>query len=767
MDIKLKNRHRIGILLAAVTVLTAAAVMVGLYPCFEKKAEQNEDPVYEDEFFLQNLMSGSYVLSLDAESYKRGEVISPFQFFLPGADEELKSRAGSVPVPGTVVPETAAPENRGPSEDPDEYTGEEGQDEQAEAEGRNRERDQYLEELRSRSGETYEGWKNEFENVREFLDYQVWDKDGTILLNRAGEPEISGNDEYVFRAVLRYDELGRMEVTEVNGKNTAFLLNRLHDLGDSDPLENVYRDDYRYDPKLQMANPKDITIAYGMNRQQADALQEARSNVWSAYESSDSFFDIFFGMLCAVGVLALLFSCFDVRLAERYGILRMPFEPVIAVAFTSLGVSWGAGLYTRLVALTNKGDLYNGLLQAGFLPEAVEIMVKLWNFLWWILPFAVVYWAVLCLRDVFHIGLRRYFRERTLAGKFCGWVKNVFLKMYGGMVSIDLKKHPDKEIFRIVAVNFVILALLSCLWFFGIAALVIYSVGLFLVLKKYYMDLNEKYGILLNAANEMAEGNLEGEIKEDLGVFEPLKEEMQKIQSGFKVAVEEEVKSQRLKTDLISNMSHDLKTPLTAIITYVNLLKDENTEPEQRRAYIDILEQKSMRLKSLIEDLFEISKANSNNVSLNLSEVDIVSLLKEVSLELADKMEESAVDFRWNLPEEKIVLSLDSQKTYRIFDNLLTNIIKYAMPHTRAYIDMKRENGEVVISLKNMSAAELNFSPEEITERFVRGDLSRNTEGSGLGMAIAKSFAELQNGKFSVETEADLFRVIIRWPLKS
>ncbi len=295
--------------------------------------------------------------------------------------------------------------------------------------------------------------------------------------------------------------------------------------------------------------------------------------------------------------------------------------------------------------------------------------------------------------------------------------------------------------------------------------MILYSIILFIVMRKYYRDLSDKYQILLRATNQIAEGNLEVAIEEDLSVFEPFKKEIQKIQSGFKVAVGEEVKSQKLKTDLISNMSHDLKTPLTAIITYVNLLRDDRVTPEQRRAYIDILEQKSMRLKALIEDLFEISKANSNNVTLNLEDVDIVSLLKEVSLELSDIIEESTIDFRWNLPDEKIVLPLDSQKTYRIFDNLLTNIIKYAMPNTRAYIDMKKEGGYVVTTLKNVSAAELTFNPDEITERFVRGDQARNTEGSGLGMAIAKSFVELQNGRLQIEVEADLFRVIIRWPI--
>jgi signal transduction histidine kinase len=295
--------------------------------------------------------------------------------------------------------------------------------------------------------------------------------------------------------------------------------------------------------------------------------------------------------------------------------------------------------------------------------------------------------------------------------------------------------------------------------------LLVYSVILFLVVRKYFGRLSDEYSLLLKTTNQIAEGNLDIAIEEDLGVFEPFKNNLQKIQNGFKLLIQEEIKSQKLKTDLISNMSHDLKTPLTAIITYVSLLKDDRVTPEQRQSYIDVLEKKSLRLKSLIEDLFEISKANSNNVTLDMTEVDIVSLLKEVSLELSDKIKESTIDFRWNLPDEKILLSLDGQKTYRIFDNLLSNIIKYAMPNTRAYIDLKVVGGEVAITLKNVSAAEITLKPEEITERFARGDESRNTEGSGLGMAIAKSFVELQNGRFQVEVEADLFRVIIRWPV--
>jgi signal transduction histidine kinase len=300
---------------------------------------------------------------------------------------------------------------------------------------------------------------------------------------------------------------------------------------------------------------------------------------------------------------------------------------------------------------------------------------------------------------------------------------------------------------------------------FGIIILAIYSIILFFVIRKYYNDIRSKYKILLNGTSRIAEGDLEYTISEDLGVFEPLKAELSKVQNGFRKAVEEEVKSQRMKTELITNVSHDLKTPLTAIITYVNLLKDEGISEEERKSYIDTLDLKSQRLKTLIEDLFEVSKASSNNVTLNIVDVDIVDLIKQLLLELDNKINESNIDFRFNHPNDKLILKLDSEKTYRIFENLFTNVIKYSLPHTRAYIDITKVDNTMQIAIKNVSAAELNFSPEEITERFVRGDQSRSSEGSGLGLAIAKSFVELQGGRFNIEVDGDLFKVIIQWKL--
>ena len=216
-----------------------------------------------------------------------------------------------------------------------------------------------------------------------------------------------------------------------------------------------------------------------------------------------------------------------------------------------------------------------------------------------------------------------------------------------------------------------------------------------------------------------------------------------------------------MKTELITNVSHDLKTPLTAIITYVNLLKEENITEEERKSYVDTLDRKSTRLKQLIEDLFEVSKANSHNVTLHPVEVDLGSLIKQVSLELEDKIMESMIEFRYQIPDEKIILQLDSEKTFRIIENLMVNITKYAMPHSRAYIELRKEAGCAIIIMKNISATELDFDNEQITERFVRGDKSRSSDGSGLGLAIVKSFTELQGGSFEIITDGDLFKAVI------
>ena len=231
-----------------------------------------------------------------------------------------------------------------------------------------------------------------------------------------------------------------------------------------------------------------------------------------------------------------------------------------------------------------------------------------------------------------------------------------------------------------------------------------------------------------------------------------------------KVAVRPMEEAMQREKQFVADASHDLKTPLTAIITYTDLLKDENLTLEKRREYLDTLERKSLRLKVLIEDLFEVSKANSKNVQLNIMNVDILNLVKQVALEMSDKLDSAHLDVRMNFEDKKVILPLDSQKTFRIYENLFGNISKYAMPGTRVYADLKLEEDTVDLSLKNVSEHQLNISADELTERFIRGDLSRSSEGSGLGLSIAQSLTTMQGGTFNLYLDGDLFRVNIRFP---
>ena len=390
-------------------------------------------------------------------------------------------------------------------------------------------------------------------------------------------------------------------------------------------------------------------------------------------------------------------------------------------------------------------------------------VLKTGGILW--IVFAVAFVSVVCIYPVFSVGLKEYIRQYSFIYQIFPWIRKKWNQFTDEVNHIDFSDKTTKTILKIVVINFLVLAVLMCMWMFGIVGLVIYSLVLFYLMKKYYDRIKKDYDVLMRGVQRIAEGDLDTMITEDIGVFEPFKEQLTEIRTGFKKAVDEEVKSQRMKTELITNVSHDLKTPLTAITTYVELLKKEDITEEERKSYIETLEKKTLRLKVLIEDLFEVSKATTNNITLNLMDVDVVNLMKQVGVEHADKFEQMGLQLRWNVPEEKIILKLDNQKTYRIFENLFVNIQKYAMPNSRVYIDVEKPEGNVTITMRNMSAVELNVRGDELTERFVRGDASRNTEGSGLGLAIARSFTEAQKGSLHIAVDGDLFKVVILWKL--
>lgn len=236
------------------------------------------------------------------------------------------------------------------------------------------------------------------------------------------------------------------------------------------------------------------------------------------------------------------------------------------------------------------------------------------------------------------------------------------------------------------------------------------------------------------------------------------------IGEALERAVEESVRSERMKTELIANVSHDIKTPLTSVINYVDLIKREDVQNEVVQKYIAVLERKSQRLKTLIEDLVEASKASSGVMELEISTLNFNELIRQTNGEFDDRFEECCLELVSNIPEESLFFQGDGRRVFRILENLYNNTAKYAMPHTRVYVSLEREENFIVFKMKNISAAKLNITPEELTERFVRGERSRTTEGSGLGLSIAKSLTELMEGSFAIELDGDLFCAVVSFP---
>lgn len=250
------------------------------------------------------------------------------------------------------------------------------------------------------------------------------------------------------------------------------------------------------------------------------------------------------------------------------------------------------------------------------------------------------------------------------------------------------------------------------------------------------------------------------------------------ISSGLEAALTEKVKSERLKADLITNVSHDIKTPLTSIINYVDLIKREHITDEKICRYLDVLEQKSQRLKTLTDDLVEASKASSGNLKLEISSIDFIELIFQTNGEFEEKFRSRHLELITNAPPETLLIEADGRQLWRVLENLYNNAYKYAMEGSRIYVDIIKQEPEatnedgfvtpaqVVFTIKNVSSNPLNIKSEDLTERFVRGDVARTTEGSGLGLSIAKSLTELQNGRFELYIDGDLFKALVAFDIK-
>lgn len=274
--------------------------------------------------------------------------------------------------------------------------------------------------------------------------------------------------------------------------------------------------------------------------------------------------------------------------------------------------------------------------------------------------------------------------------------------------------------------------------------------------------------LIMDGLKKISDGELQYKIKTDTltGKQKVMAEYINNIGSGLDAAVENSLKKERMQTELITNVSHDLKTPLTSIINYVDLMKRENPTDPKIQEYLRILDEKSQRLKVLTEDVVEASKASTGNIKLEMNDIDFVEMVQQVIGEFEEKFQEKNLTMMVHFTDEPSIIYADGQRMWRVLENVFGNVVKYAMEGTRVYAEISNRNKKVTFSLKNISAQPLNISADELTERFIRGDVARNTEGSGLGLSIAKSLTELQGGEFKLYLDGDLFKVMITFAAK-
>ena len=348
-----------------------------------------------------------------------------------------------------------------------------------------------------------------------------------------------------------------------------------------------------------------------------------------------------------------------------------------------------------------------------------------------------------------------YFRNNT-----CIYALYAKTKELGNKVTeFDLKDNINQDILKFTICNALLVIVLYVISPSKTIFAIVYVMISFLYIRKQSVKVKNDYKNMLNFTEQLSHGHFDTEIEDDLGIFNSMRNRLNNLKVGFEAAVKEETKSQNMKTELITNVSHDLKTPLTCIKNYVILLKNTQADEATRIEYLNQLEKYTNRLSNLIQDLFDVSKASSGNIDLHPIDLRLQALVDQSLAECIEVLESKDIQIIKNV--EDVVVHLDGDKTYRVFENLLTNIGKYAMPHSRAYIDIHEEEDYVSVIFKNMSKVEMNFSSEEIQERFVRGDKSRHETGSGLGLAIAKSFVVAQGGTFDIEIDGDLFKVIM------
>ncbi len=418
------------------------------------------------------------------------------------------------------------------------------------------------------------------------------------------------------------------------------------------------------------------------------------------------------------------------------------------------------------VAITIGCIPFVGLNSISELSEDYEAVISLL-----VTSFLMVYTlSAICLHTIIKRIKAKSFLKTTIIGKIIILIAKL-LKKFDKKIK-EFKKvltysasTTSKVIFYFS--SFVFIAVFIVLLFRDTVMVFLLELLLFGFAGYKIIKILKEFSQIENKLKEMYEGNNQNKLNESefSTTFQNTVKYVNDISNGLENAIQDRTKSERLKAELITNVSHDIKTPLTSIINYVDLLKQENIENEKANEYIGILDSKSQRLKKLTEDLIEASKVSTGNISLKLEKINIVELINQAIGEFEDKFTSKGLQIYFDTKENIVEIMADSRYMYRVIENLFSNISKYALENSRVYIDIRKFDKQVYIEMKNISKDKLNISADELMQRFVRGDKSRNTEGSGLGISIAQNLTELQNGKFDLRLDGDLFKVELRFDI--
>lgn len=591
------------------------------------------------------------------------------------------------------------------------------------------------------------------------LEYYILDTTTQESIKRG---KITDEDQaltYAWYFSFTFDDNGVMKVNEYsNKKNTYDHIQRYLNLQWS-MFSGITNVNNNQSANIEILPIKNTTFVFALTDEQADLIFTQTYNYDTYHLQQEVVKQAFITLVILVAVILFIKRKGDEVIGLRY-FHKIPLEFLIFAALCSIPFLIET---SRIVEFTlEQTHIFIFTVASDSLLDNL-ILYVFENGLYWSTFFGFYAYLTMYLRDcitdkslsthIITVCFYRYLKRSYRT--FCNFIK-----------SFDMSSQDNRRLAVALGINFVAMFIFIAFWGFGIFFLIIYSLFLYAFGQRYIARIHSDYATFCKETKRIAKGELDHEITTDLGIFNPVRKELQDIQTGFRQAVEEEVHSQRMKTELITNVSHDLKTPLTSIISYIDLLKKEDCSEADRKKYLDTLDRNSIRLKHLIEDLFDVSKANSGNIELDRMDINICSLMKQIQVELDDKFKARKLHLRNTFSDEKVMCYLDSQKTYRIFENLLSNIAKYAMKGSRVYIDISDYGNCVEVSLRNISAVEMKFDAEDILERFSRGDSSRNSEGSGLGLAIAKSFTELHEGHLKVTLDGDLFKVTLRFPKK-